>query len=570
MSVRGSTIGEYESEIADLLKEVSQKEPQSEAELSSEKRRYNALGTRFRTMKPQLEARGRTAFVLGELRKIQQCIAGHPKTFPSESASRGCLSAVTKIPVTLDMGIGAATVVGGCLFGWKVALAGAAILGVKKAVEYCSQYQPKKAEKQTVPPTSAPPSRPLQHQTVPTVTQAVVQQRPAGFESIDSSALVPVSTSIRHRGDFLRSSTHRTLPPVLIGSDFISPVMTEHLMRNKKDSALGIKYVVGDAVTNMEAAMHTFLTPLCSVHMLGDYAWKGGHSITLCGPGKARRVVMSAAIQPDFEYGNVMLPVVSLGEQPTYGRRLQTNDIPKPHQKRSDEVRAQYDESLKRHMVYHLTSAHYLPSRAQAKVYSEADGQKYLESLITSSGSVRPEQLQNRFMKVNGHVISMEMMFNTYVEQLRNELGGLERMCPQGYVYTIDPPSIFAKSIGGAGTLNRFQALAFKMVSQTGRLKNLKCVGFNHYADPKALGLFQAAVRGAKVVPKSELFQGPGASYSGPKGYALVIHNNSDGFGRNIETEGATSLDGVVGSYSDAVCILHRRREDLLSHVLGQ
>lgn len=221
-------------------------------------------------------------------------------------------------------------------------------------------------------------------------------------------------------------------------------------------------------------------------------------------------------------------------------------------------------------MIYHLTSSHYLPSKAQAKIYSADAGRKYLESLIASTGSVSPEQLQNRFMKVGSHVISMEMMFNTYVEQLRNELGGLERMCPQGYVYTIDPPSIFVRALGGAGILNRFQALAFKMVSQTGRLKNLKCVGFNHYADPDALRLFQASVKGVRVVSKSELFQGPGASYSGPKGYALVVHNNSDGFGQNIETEGSSSLDGVVGSYSDAACALHRRRADLISNVLGQ
>lgn len=39
MSVQGSTVGEYEREITDLLKEVSRREPQSEAELTSEKSR---------------------------------------------------------------------------------------------------------------------------------------------------------------------------------------------------------------------------------------------------------------------------------------------------------------------------------------------------------------------------------------------------------------------------------------------------------------------------------------------------------------------------------------------------
>ena len=50
--------------------------------------------------------------------------------------------------------------------------------------------------------------------------------------------------------------------------------------------------------------------------------------------------------------------------------------------------------------------------------------------------------------------------------------------------------------------------------------------------------------------------------------YALVLHNNSDAFGQNIETEGPSSLDGVIGSYSDAACHLERNRENLLSFVM--
>lgn len=195
-------------------------------------------------MKSQLAAQGKTAIVLDDLKRIQQCIAGHPKTFSSKSCTSKCLSAVTKIPVTLDMGIGAATVIGGCLFGWEgweVALAGAAILGVKKEVEYCSQYQPKKTEKQKVA-SSTQRKPPVQHHSVPKiVTHAVVQQKPAGFDSIDSSTLVPVSTSIRHRIDFLRSSTHRTPPPVLIGRDFVSPAMREHFDEEQKRQCIRYK-----------------------------------------------------------------------------------------------------------------------------------------------------------------------------------------------------------------------------------------------------------------------------------------------------------------------------------------
>jgi len=49
----------------------------------------------------------------------------------------------------------------------------------------------------------------------------------------------------------------------------------------------------------------------------------------------------------------------------------------------------------------------------------------------------------------------------------------------------------------------------------------------------------------------------------------LVVHNNSDGFGQNIETEYALgSLDGAVGSNSSAAASLYRGREDLLDFIL--
>ena len=48
----------------------------------------------------------------------------------------------------------------------------------------------------------------------------------------------------------------------------------------------------------------------------------------------------------------------------------------------------------------------------------------------------------------------------------------------------------------------------------------------------------------------------------------LVIHNNSDGFGQNIETEGMVgSLDGAIGSSSSAAASLERNRKDLLDFI---
>ena len=77
-----------------------------------------------------------------------------------------------------------------------------------------------------------------------------------------------------------------------------------------------------------------------------------------------------------------------------------------------------------------------------------------------------------------------------------------------------------------------------------------------------------------KWCSKSSLFAGPRNTYD-PKGIEggeeawLVIHNNSDAFGQNIETEGSSgSMDGAIGANSSASATLERRRKDLLDYVI--
>jgi hypothetical protein len=71
-----------------------------------------------------------------------------------------------------------------------------------------------------------------------------------------------------------------------------------------------------------------------------------------------------------------------------------------------------------------------------------------------------------------------------------------------------------------------------------------------------------------RIVAKKELFPPPRSNYLGPENCALVLHNNADAFGQNIESERATSLDGVIGYYSDAACVLHRKRQDLVENII--
>ncbi len=207
-----------------------------------------------------------------------------------------------------------------------------------------------------------------------------------------------------------------------------------------------------------------------------------------------------------------------------------------------------YDEQLKKHMVYHLTARHWLPSLHHVSEMSEADACRSIELLIMQE-RVELSELQHEYVSLNGRTFSLEAFFMTYVHQLRNEFSALEGLLPQGYVYTIDPPSIFVQAIGNANLSNRLQILAFKYLTQNTHLENLKVVAFNDYADKGALKLWTEAMKGktVKVVSKAALFQGPNGTYQPEDpNYALVLHNNSDGFGQNIEFERMTSMDGVI------------------------
>ncbi|CAM6085767.1 unnamed protein product [Calypogeia fissa] len=324
------------------------------------------------------------------------------------------------------------------------------------------------------------------------------------------------------------------VPPTCISSsEFVPKILIEHLMRKKKNSALGVKFKSGrdppDAITNMEGAMHTFVTPILLGFLHGDYIYTNGHGMTRFTPrGKmqqARTVLISAQIQPDFEGPDVLLAVCALEKAPFVGQPLPENfTILDVSAKQDSSLREGYDTSLRRHM--------------------------------------------------NGSVVAIELLFNVYVHQLRNELSALEALCPQGYVYTFDPPSIFALDIG-ATILNRLQFAALKHIASMNNFANMRVFAFNGYADRDAVSLLKVALSSqshVRVLSKVTLFGGPkgtNSPMSGNEGALLVIHNNSDGFGQNIETEWKSgSLDGAIGANSSAAASLKRARPDLVANLM--
>ncbi len=357
--------------------------------------------------------------------------------------------------------------------------------------------------------------------------------------------------------------------------------------------AIAEKFEPWSEITNMEGAMHTFVTPVVPrCEMDGDYIFRYGHGVTpptsvSVGQGDAKKivkltrsVVLSASIHFDFEYRTVMLDLCKLREQEVIGEDLATNagwTILSRAEKQIHASRESYDAGLRRHLVYHLTSSKRLPavSNVNDAAMTVPMAISFLEAVIVGDDSV-PEQMNRKFTRIaTGETLSLELLFNAAFQVARNEFSTLETLCHQGYVYTYDPASIFAAVVGST-ILNRLFLAAIKHLSDHNKLANLRIFAFNDFADKKAVALSVAALSKqttVTVLPKSGLFRGVGGRYDVDElpeahGAMLVIHNNSDAFGQNIESEGpGGSLDGAIGAASSAAASLERNRPDLLDYV---
>jgi hypothetical protein len=354
-------------------------------------------------------------------------------------------------------------------------------------------------------------------------------------------------------------------PPLLSRSPFIPRAMVEHLMRRKKDAAISIKYTPGDAISNMEGTAHTFVTPLVFARMHGDYAYKGSHTV-LPYAGRAREVIVSAAIQPDFEDTQGMMALARLEHHPIQGVDWPNwgQNIASAHEKGNPAIRAAYDRDVRAHLVHHLVKR--LPALSEVQEIMPL----HIALQMLDAGC----SCYDSFVRLPKGVVSLELLFRAYMEALSNELGALEAACP-AYVYTSDPPAIFARECD-ARLLNRIQAQALgKLVElNPGRIKNMRIFAFNDYADPDVMTHFRGALEGThvKVMRKADLFPANQGGYYAPpkegKGALLVLHNNSDAFGQNIETEGpGGSMDGAIGCNSSVAGSVRRDRSDLVSQV---
>lgn len=394
------------------------------------------------------------------------------------------------------------------------------------------------------------------------------------------------------RAFYLRSYA-TSPPPVISSSEFVPLAIVEHLMRNKRNSAIGAKFVehqrTPHAITNMEGAIHTFVTPLAPVNLHGEYEYRMKHDVTPFENSgelqRARLVLLSALVQPDFEDPDVMLRLSALQETPVLGKPIQPDfRILDVLHKQDAALREAYDEVLRSHMIYHLVASHALPSISDVITIDIGPAYTLLEHI--ADGSATPDAVRDVFVRIdmpNVPPLALEVLFMTAYHQLRNELSALEGLCVnQGYVYTNDPANIFARQLGDATLYVRCQAAALRTlvnVLPTPALRAMRAYAFNDYADRDAVGLFTRAlmVRAphVAVVSKASLFCGGSngrryePTHDGMKGAILVLHNNSDAFGQNIETEGSGgSLDGAIGTWSSAAASLHRQHPHLLDYLM--
>ncbi|GAA6012249.1 hypothetical protein JCM10207_002777 [Rhodosporidiobolus poonsookiae] len=441
---------------------------------------------------------------------------------------------------------------------------------------------------------------------------------PAAFPTLENPSDVLVSTDIPARAaprtfSLSRASTSSTPPPIIAASPFIPPSLVPHLMRNKRRAAITTKYLPRTATTNMEGALHSFVVALARVTQCADYAWEGGHSAVPLGTtadGKnrlGRPLVLSTNLHNDFENDEVAEVFFSVGSDVLEGENLLHDSdfrIPTVEEKDNDAARAAYDLSLRQHAIFHLTASRTLPSLQNLPhtPWSTHETISLLKAHLSSrvaSSSTPSSLLKNRFLRLpspSHAILSLELLLNTHLHALVNELSALEALCPSGYAYTFDPPAIFARRLPAElSTLLMLCALKeIVLAASTGppssasspspfsplapvALPAMRLFALNAFTPslssllpllPLVLPSHVLALSRADLFPAPSLTLATPAQIPALKGATLVVHNNSDAFGQNIESEDAGgSVDGVVGWWGDAARALRREREDLLRWV---
>lgn len=350
----------------------------------------------------------------------------------------------------------------------------------------------------------------------------------------------------------------------------VTDSMVEHLMRHKKDTALGVKYTKGDMISNMEGLLHTFVTPIVGIRMRGDYRWRGYHSHKTLPSDTAREVILSALIQPDFENNNIMWKLVILDQYHIQGKSMRDNEFDYTGDKKNwnlEQIK-NYDDKVLKHIINYIAPNGRKPGIYEIdekRIFKYKNAVKLLEQLIVEENviseifNITKISFAKFIYKSKKYIMSLGIMFNVIFNMMENEFKAFELLLPQGYIYTISPPVIFVKMLNSdSSILDRLQMLAIKVLLKLGKIQNLKGISFTPFMPH--MNNWNQLYSSFIDISKIKLYD-TSTLYNQKLKYAVIIHNNSDGFGQNIETEQESSMDGVVGSVSDAAKALLRNRD---------
>jgi hypothetical protein len=297
--------------------------------------------------------------------------------------------------------------------------------------------------KNTPPPPSPSPVAPRVRRdlavdtalTSPEITKTPsLQKLQKVLSDVDSSSVVALPGGpFKSREDFLNKNWQTDPAIWAYDPELVPEKMAQKMIKMKKDAAIAIKYLTGDAITNMEGALHSFVNPIGKIHMLGDRVWMGAAGGAFgknFGNNVARPVVLSAMVLPDFENQEVLYQIACLEKNAKQGAQLPSDFAPAPLEKKwgdlkNDEELRSYDTTLRNHMIYHLKgSDHALPSVNSVKAVSTQEGKQALEKMIMDGGldiqSLPP------YIAIGQHTVSTEVLFNILWRQMKNELNALE------------------------------------------------------------------------------------------------------------------------------------------------
>lgn len=407
-------------------------------------------------------------------------------------------------------------------------------------------------------------------------------------ESFSSDDLVPTEVPVKRKPRTYWVENYQDLsPPWIVCSHFVPAPLVEFLMRNKQNLAIGVKWQKKGKITNMEGAMHTFVTSIVLAWSHGNKSWDKGHVFTPYPAADkfktARLVLISNMIHQDFETDEVMMELASL--KATRTSCIEDFQVPNIKDKQDDQLREDYDNALRCWMVHHLTAKGELPSlnTASNSALTRKQVREFLFTCVDyQSTEDILETVEDVFFFVEWKkgkkkcksLLSLEVLVATAFHQFRHELDALEKICPQGYIYTFSPPSIFAQLLEQDELLTLIYAAGLKHYARSAQLKNMRCFALPDISGQHWFKIFSDALDGSgiNVISRDVLFNSketPGDPYNPMHpGTMLVLHNNSDAFGQNIQYEtGMGSLDAVVGQYTSAAGSLLRTRADLVERV---